>query len=373
MNAAWWRLPGPSRFIEQSAEEFRDGRNLILGLPEHLPQGLEEAVRSTFDPTGVVEWVGLTVDGGPPLQQLFERFASDTPPDMLRNAATLLQQEGFQGRIVWLRGLGPAWSAWREFLAEYGHACQSVSRFVRTLFGVAAIGEAALTLPVDNLCLSVRRWSGVVDPLDAQVYAAGLLRTRRFPAVHKTLATVILAELASWDPAVCERLAEESWEILLRPQLILREVGRERGWEGIAPDGERAWALGWQDDFGGRSTWHAAVLAANPADREIERRIWSAQVRVLLPHVEECRQDLLARLAPLLPVPLRLPDGRVITDLDELEIGQLEYCLSSLDLPVPPDLRLLKRVRNQLAHLEVVGSELLHSEILRLGPLAYGR
>jgi hypothetical protein len=289
---------------------------------------------------------------------------------MLRTAATLLQQEGFQGRVVWLHGLGSLWSAWREFLTEYGHACQSVSRFERALFGVAVEGDTALALPVENLCLSVRRWSGVVELLDAQIYAAELIRSRRLPAVHKALAVAILAALAAWDPAVCERLAEESWESLLQPQPVLREIGRQRGWEGPAPDGERAWAMGWRDTFGSRTMWHASVLAANPADREIERRVWGAQVRVLLPYVEECRHELIGRLTPLVQLPFRLPDGRTVADLHELEVGQLEYCLSTMGLPVPPDLRILKRVRNQLAHLEVVGSELLCSEILRRGPVA---
>jgi hypothetical protein len=55
MSKVWWRLPGPCHFIEWAAEEFRDGRNLVLGLPEHLPSGLEDAVRTAFDPSGVVE------------------------------------------------------------------------------------------------------------------------------------------------------------------------------------------------------------------------------------------------------------------------------------------------------------------------------
>ncbi len=368
MSAAWWRLAGPSNFVERVAEEFRDGRNLILALPEHLPSGLEQAVRTAFDPTGMIEWVGMAVDDRPPLSQLFERFASDTAPDLLRNISTLSQQDGFQGRVIWLREIGSTWGAWRSFLTEYGHLCQSLSRFERTLFGVEAIGEPALTLPVENVCLSAHRWSGVVDPLDSQVYATGLLRSRRFPAVQKALVAAMLAAVASWDPIVSERLAEEPLEILLRPHAVLREIGRERGWCCPTPDSEHAWALGLRDNFGGRTLWHSSVLAANPSDREIERRIWGAQVRVLLPYVEECRHELLDRLTGVVRLPFRLPDGRTVSDLHELEVGQLEHCVSAMGLPVPPDITILKRVRNHLAHLEVLNSELLSSAILNQGP-----
>jgi hypothetical protein len=77
-------------------------------------------------------------------------------------------------------------------------------------------------------------------------------------------------------------------------------------------------------------------------------------VAVLLPFVEERRQELLARLRHHFEVPFRTANGEVIEDVRDLEIGHIEYQLATRGRAVPPEVRLLKRIRNCLAHQETV-------------------
>ena len=37
MRRGWWLLPGPGDFVRRGADELREGRNLALALPRHLP------------------------------------------------------------------------------------------------------------------------------------------------------------------------------------------------------------------------------------------------------------------------------------------------------------------------------------------------
>jgi hypothetical protein len=113
----------------------------------------------------------------------------------------------------------------------------------------------------------------------------------------------------------------------------------------------------------GEEKVHSAYLALDDPKGEVERRVWSAQVGVLLPFVEERRQELLARLDGVLRVPFRTRFGEEITDLRDLEIGHIESQLLTSPLAVDPDVRRqvrrLREIRNSLAHLETLRPEVL--------------
>ena len=40
----WWGLHGPSRFVDSLISDLRSGRNVVIGLPEHHPHGLRNAL-----------------------------------------------------------------------------------------------------------------------------------------------------------------------------------------------------------------------------------------------------------------------------------------------------------------------------------------
>jgi hypothetical protein len=374
MGGAWWHLPGPGEFVNRTAEGLRDGRNVILALPQHLPLGLEAAVRACVEvglSTGGPEWNGYSAegpDGLPPARQLFTRFAPSAPAAELRSASALCRQEEFGGKVIWVRGLTEDnWPAWRDFLRNYAHVSRTVPQFHRTLIVAPLMGRVALAAPEEDVALGVQRYHGCVDPLDMQVYTHVLLRRRRLPPRQFALATAVITELSLWDPAVSDRLVQQPLEGIVRWRdcAWARELAQERGWGAHEGDPEKGWAEGKCDRVGGRLRWHAAALPEAARERELERRVWAAQVRVLLPLVEQQRQECIERFAGVLKGPFVFADGSCVEDAHDLEIGQLEWQLSRQGLAVPAFVRTLKKIRNQLAHLEPLEGELLQSEVLR--------
>jgi hypothetical protein len=368
MQQLWWQLPGPNQFVLQVVQDVRDGKNVVLCLPEYAPGGLAYAIRSVLDDGDGWLWYTLDIHGHDsvePAHVLYSRFVPEAPSDAIRNGKTLSQEETFAGKILWLEGLtANSWPAWKAFLTDYEHACRSCSLFERTLFCVPLTGMLPLDPPAENVCLSHHPWRGVVNRLDMLLFTSNLFQDRRMPAFQKRVVTSVVANLALWDPAVAERFTSEDLEHILHPVSILQEIARERGWHPIAGKLPPClWSRGMVDLMEGEESVHSAALALADIQGTIRRRIWSAEVGVMLPFVEERRQEILAHLAGVLRVPFTTRFGEVISDVHDLEIGHIENQLITNGIKVHPDIRRLvqqlREIRNCLSHLDPLTLDLL--------------
>jgi hypothetical protein len=262
-----------------------------------------------------------------------------------------------------------SWPAWRVFLQEYAHDCRSRPLLERLTLVAPLAGAAGCRPPDEDVALAVRHWAGVVEPLDQLLFVYHLLRLRPMPRLQRDVFAAVIAGLALWDPAVSRTLVELPFAEVLAPAEVLAALARERGWAVLPGEATIGWQEGMVDQFAGAERTHSSALAeldrARGAD-ELQRRIWSAQVGVLLPYVEGRRRELLEGLGGQLTGPFHFDSGLVVSDIRDLEIGQIEYQLTASGRRVPRVVRLLKEIRNRLAHLEVVGADLLDpSELLR--------
>ena len=376
MSGLWWQLPGPSRFVSRIVQDLRDGKNVMLCLPEHLPDGLSSAIRSALGNSNEWPWHSIQVQeedkAADPASLLFSRFVSNASPGALWNARTLAEAEDFAGKIIWLDSLSAReWSAWKAFLIDYEYACRSRSMFERSLFCVPLVGELALSPPLEEVCLSHHSWHGAVDLLDMLVFTTTLFQTKQISHLQKRIAVSITAHIALWDPTVSECLARESLGGIFDPIPTLLEIAKERGWDHDCDVlSSCSWHKGMIDVVDEEERIHSAVLVSHGGASAIKQRIWNAEVGVMLPFVEERRQEILTRLAGVLQVPFTTGFGEVITDLRDLEIGHIESQLTYNSTSVSPEVRLLVRrlreIRNCLSHLEPLNPELLlYDEITR--------
>jgi hypothetical protein len=211
--------------------------------------------------------------------------------------------------------------------------------------------------------LSHHVWQGIVDNLDMLLYTSFLLREKKMPDLYKRTAISIVANLSLWDPSVSQRLACEEIKGILEPSPVLKEIAIERGW--VKADGKpymAFWHTGMKNLFDGKERTHSALLAIDDPLKELQHRIWSAQVGVIFPLIEERRQELIDILASILT-------HKQKSDLQDMEIGQIEFEISANGSKVPSEIhklvRRLKQIRNSLAHLEPIAPEsLLSSELL---------
>ena len=371
MNSTWWQLSGPSRFVGRVAQDLQDGKSVVLCLPQHFPEGLSRAIRAQIDYDSW-PWTTLPVAGltdREPADFLYSMFVRADTPQGLCTAATLVQEDAFAGRIIWLNGItAETWPVWSQFIAEYTDACRMRTEVFRTVFVVPLIGELASEPPPDDICLSIHTWRGIVSRLDMLLFTASILPDQRcHNATERQLLVHCIAQLALWDPSIAEILVHEQIATILQPHYVLTECARQRCWNteiAKQPD----WCQGIVDHIDGLEEIHSAMCVKDQLQRKIEHRIWAAQVGVLFPFIEEQRQDLLLRLQHYISVPFKTSQGATIENTQDLEIGHIYFQLaelrrngirpSSLDLTkVIGRVNTLRLMRNDLAHLKSISAE----------------
>ncbi|MDE0443583.1 MAG: hypothetical protein OXL38_15900 [Gammaproteobacteria bacterium] len=272
------------------------------------------------------------------------RYSVD--PSHVRSLVDLCDDSGFCGRLVRLRGIAASnWSAWRAFLSRYAQASRSRSLLGRSLFLVPLSGHPPPESPTADVALETRTWDGVLDDVDLLLLASERLRQRAMSPLRRALLATAVARVASWDyDTACAMLAESD-RTILAPTDLLRAIARVHGW---SPETPLDWALG---TASGSGIVHPARAAVEDPPVEIHRRLWSAQLSVLLPCIEDRRHEIVAGNAYEVKRQMRSA-GNGHDDPDELELGELHSLFSrrGADRTIRRTVRRLRDVRNELAH-----------------------
>lgn len=369
-SAQWWRMPGPEHFVGGVLEHLREGKNVVLCVPEHLPGGLGSAIVQGQPTPWNRSWQKLRAPAdsrAAPIDLLYQRFAPAARPDTLRRAASLAREPAFARQLIWLEGFSPhSWPAWRAFLEEYEHACRDQLPDERSLFCAKLSGELALQPPAPEIGLALARWDGVVSDIDTLLYTALVFPAQPLAGARRRVAISTVAALALWDPAVSDYLARQPLRAILQPGEPLARLAHARGWRADAACDP--WACGREQRFGEQRRPHSAQLALCGQTDELERRVWVGQIAVLYPLLEERRRQFIHELADLLRVPFQTRDGAIIQHVYDLELGHIVYQLGErrrAGLPDPrldtiaPQVSRLKTMRDLLAHFQALRDDQL--------------
>lgn len=365
---SFWKLPGPSRFIETIQNAINAGKNVLVLFPEHSPSHFLKVIKEPLSESSELAWSQFHseefTEEKSPTHFLIDKFVAQFPKNTLRNCANLCQQSQFQSRLICIDFFSEhAWQAWKKFLKEYEPACQEQPLLQRTLFLILLNGSLAINPPPANEYLIPCCWDGFIDEIDMMVYSSSHLQSKEAPSLHNRLKISILTQLSLWDPKLCLRLLKEPLQQLCEPSSMLKDFAQKRGWDQEIgnEDKNKLWYLGCLQKIEGQEQYHSAYLAQINADDEIKRRIWRAQIQVLFPYLEEQRQKFLKLLGPFLEVPNDI--NTPLKDLRDLEFSHIVYQIKDKNISVPPkiwkSLNLLKKIRDCLAHFELAPTELL--------------
>lgn len=346
-----WSLPGPRAFVEAVVRDLQEGTNVVVAMPDGVPAGVPAALRGALGDAW--DWRALSASSdGSPAEQIVRRFvpAGGRGYPTARLVADL---PGMAGRILWVDGVGRRdWGLWCDFLSDFAHAAQARQPYARLRLAVASQGLSEGLLPGADVGLHVHLWQGAVSGLDMLLYCALINRDR--PPPEPELISAVVARLALWDIAVADALSALPAREVLEPEPHLRALAAGRGWErGQSP----RWETGTRQIVDGRWYDHSLLLAADGGEGAIRERIWAAQAGVLLPLIEQRRQELARRSQHLLRLPWETLGG-VVTDPLDLEVNDLYRNLRHRAGPATQAcLDRLRRVRNALAHCESVTVE----------------
>jgi hypothetical protein len=280
-----------------------------------------------------------------------------------------------RGTVLWLEPTQriAEGSEMTRFLLEFTRLSASVTSHERPLLVCVCSSRALDPVPTSDAALLSAYWWGRVGPLDTLVAVDEILEGQRVVGDRE-----IIAEVAGWDLALAETLAE-AWgarpdiDALLsrlpsiapvRDEMVVHQASLASATDMTAdPPNELfdAWADGVVNWWGERTVVHVGQYRAMGDQGAIERRIWRAQVSAALPYVEIVRE----RLARWMVDRPQLIDAKWrFKNIASLEVGAIEKVfLDSSGLRRSSQhrelARLLRQIRHKLAHLEHVDRELL--------------
>lgn len=379
MSDAWWSLPGPGSALERIEHALQDDRSSVIAMPECSgPSPLEQIVR-TVHPN---EWVQLSrgeFKDRSPAELLVEKFCTDVPSTVVPDEHALLNSECSNNLFICLKiDDNGIWESWRSFLNDMERLGKDIPWHQRPLFLIELRG-AGIGNPVETgVTVTWHEWSNVISRADMGLYVA-LLSPREGEAHHEhSVRTSIVSALSLSDPELAKQLVRLPLEELLEPQEVLLEYAEERGWDhvGYDPEEKENWILGKISKIDEQQHWHSAALAASSNLELVTRRIWQGQLVSLFPLVEELRLPLIAELRRTVKAPGSPLDTDTATDneLKDFEIGALfdlvgklkrDYGYRVIEEWLCDVTWALWRIRNDLAHLEIVSIDLIRDRNIR--------
>ncbi|PYI51060.1 hypothetical protein [Paenibacillus flagellatus] len=364
MRLFWWTLPGPADFLAKVADDLKYGNQVCLMLPVTFPWNLKAYVRELIPDGGGWDWQSLRLDefgedARNPAALLYGIYLPRTKPSVVRDAASLLREEEFYGKVVWLEGMtSELWPVWKTFLEDYAALSRKIDAYDQTRFVVTLTGDLTEDPPKPDMGLAIHEWRGTMDKLDMRLYCSGQIRNRPESRVKKALLVELSAHLAQWDLLLAEQLSYEELEELVEPRALLLDYARQFEWEASAS----SWSQGSANVLEDRISIHSAFMTLSGDHAGVRRRVWEAQLAVLFPLIEEWRLTLIDFLRPVLTVPFQV-DNRWVHDAYAMEINHVDYQIRDsalVDAGLKNCVKYLKIIRNRLAHLKPLTRADLH-------------
>ena len=367
MKNLWRFLPGPHQYVQKVVRDIKEGKNVVLCLPEYSPYGLKQAIRDELEELRILEWTTFPLPDDRSMSldcYMHNHFIGSSLSNFKCQLSETYEHDNFLGRFFWVEGIETKdWQIWKTFLSDYEHVCRTKQHCRQSLFCIILEGELADSPPVDELCLVSHQFIGIVNGTDTLIYASMMTSQMKYSATQRQIAAVILANLALWDFDICERLAEETLEVICEPLVFMQEIAKERNWD-FADDcsfDKLNWYSGMKGQFNGSKYVNSVVLSNSNNKEKLAKRVWSAQASVLLPLIEEKRSEIIQRVKRHITLPFITTFG-IVNDLYELEIAHIEYQVrnkADVHYKIKQELSILKDMRNALSHLEPVSSKLL--------------
>ncbi|MEV0436130.1 hypothetical protein [Nocardia sp. NPDC050413] len=366
------RLPGPARFIQDVAADLSEGRSAVLVFPDAaVTSGLADVILDDLSREGYrAEFCAESSEAFP--TRVLTTFGADLTAQRHFEAwETVISWEAWHGSWVFVPGwrhkdVAEIVDRWPAQLNACGLAIEDRPKLVIAV-RLSDLPRKKIT-HLDPGRTVVHWWWGVLDRLDSETRLAAVARRHHLTPVDAS----VITEVAGWDLACIDHLAE-SWD---RSTTALAAVLTDYQDSGIAstvrsaetsaigrgksmPPAalEQAWSDGRVERWGHSIRWAPHTLDV----AEVERRVWLAHNRTLIPYVDEERARYERMIRPK-ATPQALA-GLDFRDDDIIEIGSLKWLVESGHVDIGREdkrrLRAFGILRNNLAHRRPVPDALL--------------
>lgn len=370
MSDALWRLPGPMRFANQMRRSLERGYSPVVSLPRQQLGDQRWQDQLLYS----VDWHVNSIDTATEAERPAASLVADAlgisdlepGPDA---AAELARHQGVLGRTLQL--VLPdesSASQWCGFARRFITASRSTAVVDRPRLLILTGHQLTGALTQKETLLQPLWWWGVTDRLDTAVHVADKLFDARADVVLRDS----IVEVAGYDLALADHLAD-TWNgaiSTLDQQLSdYRVYGNEVALElpelphSSTPHDSPPVAMTQLWDHGLADAWdafpaylHPCFLVGIGRSQDVYSRVWRAQLRALMPMIDEERGRLGSWMQQELSPPHELPDPAEPGDL--FHALQLEPSLKSWRGGHRKRLIYwLRDTRNTLAHLGTLTPE----------------
>jgi hypothetical protein len=369
MDEEFWRLPGPARFIADAVREIGRGRHVAAILPRYLADvpgagdRTARALSAALTAAGEDPVIAMADPDEPPLTWLAQALVfRDDPPG---TTGDLLDDPYAARRTAVLDAtqLNEAQcSDIADLLARL--AAESRPRPAEKRPRVAIVGThqcvPRLQSGDSDVTFQPLWWWGRLSRWDVAARLSTHVDCRE-PGVLRDVYLETLIEVCRWDLALADEVAP-NWDG--DPDTLadlIAAPGPAASWLPTRPTTDRphpALTAAW--NAAAVDLWHnefSTSLRGAQTDR-IERAVWAAQARVLMPWIETRRHATVSDLLRTFgrSAVLRAVGAPAASSM--IEVGPLVHAVHALHgrtrLELCDAVRRLRDARNQLAHLRTL-------------------
>ena len=356
MSLSWWDIPGPSRYVQRVENSLYERLNVVAALPDGYGKKwftyFQKRWRNKQEQMDVIS---VTNNNNSPISVLCETLTASPLKKMTIKA--LARESGFKGRTlgIYIDRSGPV-KEWMDFLESYELECRSTSPLDRTVFLIVTEGVAPKRLPKEETNRRVYLYDGFALPRDCHMYSWVLIGSYDKQTWRTELKMALIAQLAQWDPYLCEYLSDRDLKTILHKESLNSYDMRDKmnPSQGDLDDG---WASGILQRCNGEVVYHSKWLAEYTSTNEYEQRIWAAQLQVIFPLIEQIRRKAIEKYRDRLTSLSREKDGVIVNEPYDLEIKEIRRLISYAEnVPKAFVTRIEQayKFRNTLAHLDLL-------------------
>ncbi len=327
----WWRqITGARKFLDKTARALAGGKSAVICLTETTPwlddmrMILREFLNKKFGGTKAVHEADAA-SVKEPATFVFENFCSDNvkfefiPFGEKARVKFLAERDdiALNNTCLWIRGASKAQvEQWLAFIGDYNNFLHGRSKGI---FLVETGANFGLTDKAD-----IEIFSCTNEVSDYDCFAFNIL---------------IAAEFGKGDKFTKRYLAE----------LVSNATGLD------VESGAECIKCG--SDF--LKAPHKFL--ENKSREEIERAVWTTQLKLIFPLLEIFRRDFVKKYERLIEklLPFEMTSGKKIDTPDDAELGDLYSILGGQNLPQDDweELKVYRDARNKLAHLSTLTLE----------------
>ncbi len=374
----WWEIPLYSKFVEDTWHEINDGKIILAFIPEYAPSKFIYQFKS-LDNNISLDRIDLADCQSEIESFLFNYLELDKKKEFIeKKASTIFNAiEQNPGKIIVFENIpNNLTDKFRSFINDLGRYLSKINTHER--HKIIVLLDPKGFNPTDftsETGISKILFQGVFDKLD---FKLGVRYYYDFYANEFThLYESIIASLSQFDVGLVEELVDCDSLIDDYGDVLTKYV-KDKDWDKVKfkkienlsqNETWDLWAKGILDIKNDKKIYHSAFLKIHNKESELTRRVWSAEIEILLPLIEELRVKIIESKNLIFPDHYwNAKTGEYKDNKMDFEIGEISYlinkdkietCWSSNSSKgkVIKFIQLSLNIRNDLSHLRIPNTQ----------------